>query len=145
MFKHILIATDGSELAGKAQAQGLELGRALKARVTVLTVTGPFPLPSYWAAPSEALVAAHEKATKESAERILSSATAAAKALGFGCDALHVNHEDPAQVIVDTAQSKGCDLIVMASHGYRGVQRVLLGSVAMKVLTHSKSAVLICR
>ena len=49
MYKHILIATDGSELAGKAQAQGLELARALKAQVTVLTVTAPFPMPSYWA------------------------------------------------------------------------------------------------
>jgi nucleotide-binding universal stress UspA family protein len=145
MYKHILIATDGSELAAKAQAQGLELARALKAQVTVLTVTAPFPMPGYGTIPAEGLVEAHEKATKEGAARILASATAAAKALGLACETLHVKNEEPAQVIVDTAQSKGCDLVVMASHGYRGVKRVLLGSVAVKVLTHSKTPVLICR
>ena len=65
--------------------------------------------------------------------------------MGLASDTLRVTHEEPAQVIVETAQSKGCDLIVMASHGYRGVKRVLLGSVAVKVLTHSKTPVLICR
>jgi nucleotide-binding universal stress UspA family protein len=145
MYRHILIATDGSELAGKAQGQGLELARALKARVTVVTVTSPFPMPSYWAAPGEELAKAHEKATAEHAARILSAAAASAKNLGLENDILHAKHEDPAEAIVDTAARKGCDLIVMASHGYRGVKRVLLGSVAMKVLTHAKTPVLICR
>ncbi len=145
MYKHILIATDGSELADKAQAQGLELARALNAQVTVLTVTAPFPMPGYGTIPAASLVDAHEKATAESAKRTLSAAAAAAKSLGLACDTRRVTHEEPAEVIVETAQSKGCDLIVMASHGYRGVKRVLLGSVAVKVLTHSKTPVLICR
>jgi nucleotide-binding universal stress UspA family protein len=145
MYKHILIATDGSELAGKAQVEGLALAQALKARVTVLTVTPPFPMPGYGTMPAESLIEAHKKATSESASRILSSAKAAAKALGVPCEALHVTHEEAAEVIVETAKSKGCDLIVMASHGYHGVKRVLLGSVAMKVLTHGKTPVLICR
>ena len=102
-------------------------------------------MPGYGTIPAESLVEAHERATAESAKRILSAAKAAATALGLPCDTLHVKHEEPAQVIVDMAQSKGCDLIVMASHGYRGVKRVLLGSVAVKVLTHSKTPVLICR
>jgi nucleotide-binding universal stress UspA family protein len=145
MYKHILIATDGSELANKAQAQGLELAGALKAQVTVLTVTAPFPMPGYGTIPSEGLIEAYTKATRDSAASIVSAAKAAAAAVGVPCEALHLTQEEPAEAIVDTAQSKGCDLIVMASHGYRGVKRVLLGSVATKVLTHGKTPVLICR
>ena len=145
MYKHILIATDGSELAGKAQVEGLALAQALKARVTVLTVTPPFPMPGYGTMPAESLIEAHKKATPENAARIISGAKAAAAALGVSCDAIQVQHEEPAETIVETAQSKRCDLIVMASHGYHGVKRMLLGSVAMKVLTHGKTPVLICR
>jgi nucleotide-binding universal stress UspA family protein len=145
MYRHILIATDGSELANKALAQGLELARALKAQVTVLTVTGPFPMPGYGTIPAAALVEAYEAATTESAARTLSSATAAATKSGLACDTLHVRHGEPAEAIVGTGRDKACDLIVMTSHGYRGVKQMLLGSVAMKVLTQSKTPVLICR
>ena len=145
MYRHILIATDGSELAGKAETQGPNLARTLKARVTVVTVSSPFPMASYWTAPAEGLAEAHERVTTENARRILEAAKAAASASEVPCDTLHVKHEDAAEGIVDTAAAKGCDLIVMASHGYRGVKRVLLGSVATKVLTHGKAPVLICR
>jgi nucleotide-binding universal stress UspA family protein len=145
VYEHILIATDGSELASKALAQGLELGRLLNARVTVVTVIRPFPMPAYGTLPAGPIIEAYEKATAESAGRILASASDAAKTKRIACGTLHAKDEDTAGAVVGTAQSKGCDLIVMGSHGYRGVTRLLLGSVAMKVLTLSNTPVLICR
>jgi nucleotide-binding universal stress UspA family protein len=145
MYKHILIASDGSELAGKALTHGLELARSIGARVTILTATAPFPMPGYGTMPAATLIEAHEKATTENAARILSSAGEAAKKLGVACDTLHAKGREPAEAIVDTAQSRACNLIVMASHGYHGVKRVLLGSVAIEVLTHSKVPVLVYR
>jgi nucleotide-binding universal stress UspA family protein len=145
MYQHILIATDGSELAGKALAQGLELAQALRARVTVLTATAPFPMPGYGTVPAPALIEAHEKATTEHAARVLAAARETAKKLAVACDTLHAKGREPAEAIADTAQSKACDLIVMASHGYHGVKRVFLGSVAIEVLTHSKVPVLVAR
>jgi nucleotide-binding universal stress UspA family protein len=145
VYEHILIATDGSESASKALAQGLELGRLLNARVTVVTVTRPFPMPAYGTLPAGPLIEAYEKVTAESAGRILASASDAAKTKGIACETLHAKDEDTAGAIVATTQSRGCDLIVMGSHGYRGVTRLLLGSVAMKVLTLSNTPVLICR
>ncbi|NJO33306.1 MAG: universal stress protein [Rhodospirillales bacterium] len=145
MYKHLLIASDGSELAGKALTHGLELAQSLGARVTVLTASAPFPMPGYGTVPAATLIEAYEKATTENAERILSAAGEAAKKLGVICETIHARAREPAEVIVDTAQSKACDLIVMASHGYHAVKRLLLGSVAIEVLAHSKVPVLIFR
>ena len=145
MYQHVLIATDGSELASKALAQGLELARVVNARVTILTVTRPFPMPAYGTLPAGPLIEAYEKATAESAGRVLASASDAAKTHGITCETLHAKDDDTAGAIVGTAQSKGCDLIVMGSHGYQGLTRLLLGSVAMKALTLSNTPVLICR
>ncbi len=69
----------------------------------------------------------------------------AAKELGVVCGLIHLNHEHPYRAIIDTAESKGCDLIVMASHGRRGVAAIVLGSETVKVLTHSKIPVLVHR
>jgi nucleotide-binding universal stress UspA family protein len=145
MFKHILVATDGSELANKALTKGLELGQVLAAKVTVLTVTSPFPMPSYGNIPSGPLIEAYEKAVTENSERILAQAKDAADKLGIACERLHVTNENTVEGILNTAKSQSCDLVVMASHGYRGVKRLLLGSVATKVLTLSELPVLIFR
>jgi len=145
MFKHILVATDGSELANMALTKGLELAQVVGARVTVLTVTSPFPMPSYGNIPTRPLIEAYEKAVTENTERILTQAKDAAHKLGIACERLHVTNDNTAEGIMNTAKSKGCDLIVMASHGYRGVKRLLLGSIATKVLTLSELPVLICR
>ena len=69
----------------------------------------------------------------------------AAKAAGVECDVVHVQHEHPYQAIIDTAVSRGCDLIVMASHGRRGMSAIVLGSETVKVLTHSTIPVLVYR
>lgn len=137
MFAHILIATDGSELADKAVAHGLALAGALKAKVTAVTVTEP------WDAMSS--FADYETRMAEYADDTLSAAGRAAKSQGIPCATLHVKDRHPAEGIIETAAAQGCDLIVMASHGRRGLARLLLGSQAYKVVTMSPVPVLICR
>jgi nucleotide-binding universal stress UspA family protein len=102
-------------------------------------------MPGYGTVPTATLIEAHEKATTENARRILSAAGDAAKKLGVSCETIHATARQPAEAIVDTAQSKVCDLIVMGSHGYHAAKRLLLGSVAIEVLTHCKIPVLIFR
>jgi nucleotide-binding universal stress UspA family protein len=142
MYRHILIATDGSELAAKAVAAGLALAKQLNAKVTAVTATDP------WSAivTGEAAVAflEYQKAAEKDAERILGEVSATANAQGVKCDTVHVN-DLAAEGIIATAKARGCDLIVMSSHGRRGLARVLLGSQATRVLTFSSVPVLICR
>jgi len=145
MYKHILIATDGSELAAKAVAQGLAVAKALGATVTAMTVTEPWVA----VAPGEVAMAfpvkEYDESVKANAARILSHVADEAKAMSVPCETLHVKDQFPAEGIIETASARNCDLIVMASHGRRGLMRLLLGSQANKVLTHSTVPVLICR
>ncbi len=145
MYKHILIATDGSELARKAADHGLALAAALGTKVTAITVTEPW----------EAVVVAeaavvfspehYDESVAASAANILSDVRDAAKQRGVACETLHVKDQFPSEGIVDTAKRLGCDLIVMGSHGRRGMVRLLLGSQANRVVTHSTIPVLIYR
>jgi nucleotide-binding universal stress UspA family protein len=145
MYKHILIATDGSELAEKAIAQGLALAKALQANVTAVTVTEPWTA----VAPGEMAIAfpieEYDKSAAVNAAKILDAVGKAAQKAGVACATVHVKDQFPADGIIDTAKTKGCDLIVMASHGRRGFARLFLGSQAVRVLTHSTTPVLICR
>ena len=77
--------------------------------------------------------------------RTLAAVARAAQTLGVACELVRVEHEHPYRVIIDTAESKGCDLIVMASHGRHGIAAIVLGSETFKVLTHSKIPVLVHR
>lgn len=145
MFKHILIATDGSELAARASAQGFELAKVLNANVTVVTVT------KSWAAavPTEVVLALppaeYDRAAVNRAAQVLSAVTETAKKMHLTCTTVHVKDQFPAEGILAAAKDNGCDLIVMASHGRRGLAKLLLGSEAMKVVTLSTVPVLICR
>ena len=148
MYKHILIATDGSELASRALAHGLVLAKELKAAVTLVTVTKP------WAAMDMAHdvrqghpdpIHQFENIAAASAKVILDAAAQKAKIAGIACELVHVPDQHPAEGIIATAENKGCDLIVMASHGRRAVGRLLLGSQASEVLAHSKVPALIVR
>ena len=145
MFTHILIATDGSELAAKAVTQGLDLAKGMAARVTAVNVSEPWVA----VAPSEVAMAfpmkEYEESVAANAARILAAVAGDAEARGVQCTTLHVKDQFPAEGIIETAQKQGCDLIVMASHGRRGLMRILLGSNATKVLTHSTIPVLVCR
>ena len=148
MYKHILIATDGSELAGRAVAHGLALAKEIKAPVTLVTVTKPW----------SALDLAHETRLGHpdpvhqfedmaagSAKVILDAAAQKAKIAGIACELVHVSDQHPAEGIISIAEKKGCDLIVMASHGRRAAGRLLLGSQVNEVLAHSKVPTLIVR
>ncbi len=145
MFKHILIGTDGSELAQKAVTEGLELAKCSGAKVTVINVTEPWVA----VAPGEIAMAfpikEYDESVASNAAQILATVETQAKALDVACTTLHVKDQFPAEGIVETATQRGCDLIVMSSHGRRGLMRFLLGSQAIKVLTHSTIPVLVCR
>ena len=145
MYKHILIATDGSELAGKAVAAGFDLARQLEAQVTVVTVTEPWPAFVAGDATFGFPIDDYEKAANESATNILSGVSKLARKAGINCVTVHDKDQYPSEGILKTAVKNGCDLIVMASHGRRGLGRLLLGSVATKVVTDSTVPVLICR
>ncbi len=144
MFKHILIATDGSELSQKAVAQGLQLASELKAKVLAITVTEPWTMIG-GRMPTPSVIETYEEAARENAARIASSVSEAAKKKNVMCSAVHVSGRHAAEGIIEAAQKNGCDLIVMASHGRRGLGRVLVGSVATEVLVRSTLPVLICR
>ena len=145
MYKHILIATDGSELAGKAVAQGLDLAKALGAKATAVTVTEPWTAAAYGTIPTPSLIESYESASAESAARILAAVGEVANAKQVACDAVHVADRYTVEGILDTVKDKGCDLIVMASHGRRGIARMLLGSETIKVLTLGPVPVLVIR
>lgn len=149
MYKHILIATDGSELGGKGVEAGLALARQLGARATVVTVTemwdsANIAASAMWMADARP-VQEYENAAAEGARKILDAAGAAAKAAGVDVGLVHVKDRHPADGIVQAATDAGADLIVMASHGRRGLGRLILGSQTSEVLVHSKVPVLVVR
>ena len=145
MYKHILVATDGSELALKAVDQGLALAKALNAKATAITVTEPWTSVVTGEMGMYFPIDAYEKGCTEGAAKILGDASKRADKIGVSCQPLHVKDQFPAEGILEAAKSRGCDLIVMASHGRRGLSRLLLGSQANSVVTHSTVPVLICR
>ena len=148
MYQRILIATDGSELAGKAVSHGLALAKRLNAPVTAVTVTESWSvleLGRMARQGNQNPVTQFEEMAAAAATSILDKVRQAASAQGVTCDVVHVQDRHPADGIIATAKDKGCDLIVMASHGRRGFDRVLLGSQANEVLTHSRVPALIVR
>jgi nucleotide-binding universal stress UspA family protein len=145
VYRNILIPTDGSELAGKAVEYGIALAKRIGARTTVLTVLPPFHIFTTDAQMLEDTPAQYKARMQAHAEKTLGAVAQAAQAAGVACEMVHVEHEHPYQAIIDTAKSKGCDLIVMASHGRHGISALVLGSETVKVLTHSKTPVLVHR
>lgn len=145
MYSHILIATDGSELAHKALVQGFALAKSLGSKVTVVTVTEP------WTAvvPGEMGMAfpvdEYEKGAADNAATILAAVKKEADAAGVAAETVHMADQFPADGIIATAKEKSCDLIVMASHGRRGLSRLLIGSQANQVVIHSEVPVLVVR
>jgi nucleotide-binding universal stress UspA family protein len=147
MYRKILIATDGSALAEKAVRHGLSLAKSVGANVIALIVEPPFNVydvpESRIQQMSEAFVQ-HAELIKKHADQVLDQVADAAKATGVPCETAQVEHHHPYQAIIATAKDKGCDLIVMASHGRSGISGALLGSVTNKVLTHTNIPVLVC-
>jgi nucleotide-binding universal stress UspA family protein len=152
MYKHILIPTDGSDFAGRGLAHGLALAKSVGARVTIVTATEMWGVMEMLrethdepARREPNPITQYESAAAVSAERALADAAKQAAVQGIACETLHVPDMHPADAIVATAADKGCDLIVMASHGRRGVGRLMLGSQANEVVNHSKVPTLIVK
>lgn len=148
MYKHILIATDGSELADKGVEHGLELAGPLGAKVTIVSVTTPLD--------PRAAQAAHDAGVRDPAGRYdqniddemkkrFAAIEARAAQKGIAVDLTHEIDELPAQAIVRLAEMLKCDLIVMSSHGRRGIRRMVLGSQTAEVVTHTTIPVLVVR
>ena len=161
MYANILLSTDGSDVARKGVKHGIALAKALNAKVIVVTVTESLPvdyrsgitgsLPVDFGSgiapgwPSEEEVDRFDAACKERAGKVLDEARAMAEKIGISAELLHVPYAHPATAIIETAKSRGCDLIVMASHGRRGLRKLLLGSQTAEVLTDGSVPVLVVR
>ncbi|MBE1205486.1 universal stress protein [Aminobacter carboxidus] len=149
MYTHVLIATDGSELAQKGLDHGLSLAKGIGAKVTVMNVTEPAPIFAsagmYGPVATAEDIVSYQRAGEEYGAKVLTAAKAEADRLGVNADTVHVEEMWAAEAINQIAQDKGCDLIVMASHGRRGLGRLILGSQTVDVLTNSKVPVLVVR
>ena len=145
MYKHILIPTDGSDLSSMAVRQGVLLARSIDARVTIITVSPTFRMLSADPFMATATPETYRRESVAEAMRYLAAGAAAAKEGGVPCETVHVERDHPYEAIIDTAAERGCDLILMASHGRKGMAALVLGSETTKVLTHSKIPVLVCR
>ena len=147
MYKHILLPTDGSDLAQNGVEHGLALAKALGSRVTVITVTEPFPIiygRTWDPGPVEAK--RFEEENTSAASAIFAKARSAADKIGVSFETLHVaNQSSAGTAIVEACPELGCDLIVMSSQGRTGLSRMLLGSQTSKVLTQSSVPVLVVR
>ena len=144
MYKHILLPTDGSELSKAAMKHGIELAKAIGAKVTALVVSTP--LTSLVVEPSRVSGALeqYKVLVAEQTAKYLDNVQTNAHEAGVDCATLCIEHDKPYQAIVDTAKNNGCDLVVMASHGLRGVSAIL-GSETLKVLTHTSVPILVYR
>jgi nucleotide-binding universal stress UspA family protein len=145
MFKHILLPTDGSDLSRKAILYGVQLAKECKAKVTGLIVTEPYHVAAMDAVLYAVSEDVYETQSRRFAEKALDQIVIAADAAGVPCDTIIEVLDQPFRAIIDVAHAKGGDLIVMASHGRRGLSALLLGSETNKVLTHSTIPVLVYR
>jgi nucleotide-binding universal stress UspA family protein len=145
MYRHILIATDGSELSERAVEHGVGLARTLGAKVSFLTVTESFHVFTLDAHQIEDTRLEFVEHMKARAEQTLAAAADVARASGVTFDTIQREGDRPYEIIFEVAGAHQCDLIVMASHGRRGISAMLLGSETMKVLTHSRRPVLVVR
>jgi nucleotide-binding universal stress UspA family protein len=148
MFKHLLIPTDGSELSEAAIKAGVQFAKSINARVTGFYAMPKFQMLVY--GPDGVVDTRPDfedfvKDCKAHADRFLAVIMQAAKAADVPCETVSQTSDQPYEAIIATAKEKGCDLILMASNGRRGVQAFLLGSETQKVLTHSKIPVLVFR
>jgi nucleotide-binding universal stress UspA family protein len=148
MYRKILVATDGSQLAGKAVDHGIGLAKATGAALLFVTVTGMWSAFEIAAESDQGVrhpIETYEAMARNAAHKILAACGESAGAAGVKFETMHVPDSLPADGIIATATEKGCDLIVMASHGRRGVTRMMLGSQTAEVLAYGKVPVLVVR
>jgi nucleotide-binding universal stress UspA family protein len=149
MYKHILVPTDGSALSDKAVEAALKLAKLAGARITAFHAIEPYPLQGAYAAEASGVAELQPEVfaerSEEYAKRVLDAVASAASAADVQCTTNYATSRSPWQAIVEKARTENCDLIVMASHGRRGLEGFLLGSETQKVLTHSTIPVLVYR
>ena len=148
MYKHILIATDGSDLAQQAVMHGIAIAKAFNAEVTIVTATpvwSVLQMAGYAQAGAPRRIEDFEIMSAKTARNILTACAEEARKAGVSCHTLHVKDTEPDEAILAAAKSRQCDLIVMASHSRGPLGRMLLGSVAMKVLTYAAVPVHVVR
>ena len=144
MYKHLLIPTDGTDVTAKAADAAIGLARTLGARLSTITVKEPFPysaISEMQPIPPQEFYDAQERIASNRVKAVVERATAA----GLACEAYTVEAPHPWEAIIDHAKAQGVDLIVMASHGRRGVSALLLGSETQRVLIHSPIPVLVVK
>lgn len=145
MYKRILVATDGSELATRAVKDGLSLAKSLAAEVIAVYVIKPLEVDM----PAEVMIAVpeeeHRKSAENTARRALEQVKQSADELGVSCETRSVQGARPWQAIIDTATNEDCELIVMGSHGRTGLVGLVIGSETQKVLAHSSIPVMVHR
>jgi nucleotide-binding universal stress UspA family protein len=147
MYANILLSTDGSDAARRGVTDGIALAKGLNAKVTVITVTEPLPVDAHASDgfPRGRSLNAFTQPCKERAGEVLNEVRVMAEQIGISAELLHVPDAHPATAIIETAKSKGCDLIVMASHGRRGLRKFFLGSQTSEVLADGSVPVLVVR
>jgi len=148
MYKHILVSTDGSKLSAHAIRAACALAQTCGAKLTGVYVVPPYVPPMY----AEGMIFVadlgpqrYKELMAKAAQKALAAVSAEARRAGVDCATASPLASQPWEGILKTARAKRCDLIVMASHGRRGIAGLLLGSETTKVLTHSKTPVLVCR
>jgi nucleotide-binding universal stress UspA family protein len=147
MYKRILVPTDGSTLSRKAVKSAVELAASVGAEVVALNVVPRYPT-SYFEGGitvSDSEVARVEKQWAEQGQALADEVEKAAEKAGVTAKAVTVRSDLVAEAIMAAAKKNKCDLIVMASHGRRGIKRLLLGSETQHVLTHGTIPVLVLR
>ena len=149
MYKHIMLATDGSEASDQAEKECMAFAKSIGAKVTAIYVISHFHLHYQpWATPKSVhtqIEKEHEQEAMEIARKMISKLEARAKVAGVKCDGEVVVGDHPYEEIVGNAEKRKCDLTMMASHGRMGLGAILLGSETVKVLTHTRIPVLVVR
>ena len=149
MYKHILVPTDGSALSDKAVEAAIKLAKLAGARITAFNAIEPYPLQGAYAAEASGVAELQPEIfaerSEEYAKRTLDAVASAAAAANVQCTTDYATSRSASQAIVEKAAKENCDLIVMASHGRRGLEGFLLGSETQKVLTHTSIPVLVYR
>jgi len=148
MYKHILIPTDGSPTAQKAVEAGIDFAREALARITFFTAVPEYEVPLASEVMSHKPVMSleeHERRSATKAAAILAPSLERARTCGVAFDADHALSNKPYEAIIAAARRHGCDAIFMASHGRKGLSRLVHGSQTIDVLTHSEIPTLVVR
>lgn len=149
MYSHFLVPTDGSALSNKAVKEAVALAKLTGAKITLLHVVEQYHMPvadeGFTIPEIPELKKRHDEAARKAAHHIMATAKRTVAEAGVPCEEAVSVEDTPYDAILKQAKQSKCDLIVMASHGRRGLEALLLGSETTRVLTHSTIPVLVCR